>query len=106
MLIPRDLALAFDRCLTAMVQGDNEAAIGFISWLEWFRSPGLPPEPDAPPDATSFPIDQGVGLRWYQRDGVIVGYDAQVGVCYRIPVDAQPPPPLRYPPYGREKEPG
>ncbi len=103
MLTPCDLALAFDRCLTAMVQGDNEAAMGFISWLEWFRSPELPPEPDRPPDAASFPIHQWVGLRWYQRDGAIFGYDGRPGACYRIPVDAQLPPSLPYPPYGKEE---
>ncbi len=103
MLTPRDLALAFDRCLTAMVQGDNEAAMRFISWLEWFRDPTLPLEPDTPPDAASFPIHRGEGLRWYQADGAILGYDGCASCCYRIPVDAEPPP-LAHEPYGTEKD--
>ncbi len=104
MLTPHDLALAFDRCLSAMVQGDNEAAMGFISWLEWFRDPMLPLEPDTLPDAASFPISKGEGLRWYQGDGAILGYDGCASCCYRIPVDAEPPPPLPYAPYGTEKD--
>ncbi len=104
MLTPRDLALAFDRCLTAMVRGDTEAAMRFISWLEWYRLPTLPPEPDAPPDAASCPLHEGEGLRWYQADGAILGYDGCASCCYRVPVDADPPPPLPYAPYGSEND--
>ena len=83
----RELARAYDRCLMAQ-WWDGEEAARFVEWLEQFWVPDAPPPPDDLPDAVSF-----LGVRWYERSGMILGYEARRPTgCHQVPASAVPPP--------------
>ena len=82
---PRDLALAYDRVVSAHWRGETEAATAIGTWFESHWSDHAPPEPDAPPEGTSVLGGGGSGIRWYTCDEAVLGYVARRDDgCYRV----------------------
>ena len=84
---PRQLALTYDRVVSAHWRGETDTAIVLDTWFEAHWSDQAPPEPDAPPEGTSVLGDSGAGIRWYARDEAVLGYvSRRPDGCYRVPV--------------------
>ncbi|MBW3632558.1 MAG: hypothetical protein KY456_05980 [Chloroflexi bacterium] len=82
---PRDLALAYDRVVSAHWRGETEAATAVGTWFESHWSDQAPPEPDEPPESTSILGGAGSGIRWYTRDEAVLGYvSRRDDGCYRV----------------------
>ena len=93
MTSPHELALAYDRYATALWRCDDAEAEAFATWLGGHWADEESPEPGGHPNAVSVLGGAGAGIRWYARGRAIVGYVAsQSRGCYRVPVDAPPPP--------------
>jgi hypothetical protein len=87
LVSPRQLALTYDRVVSAHWRGETDTAIAFDAWFEAHWSDQAPPEPDAPPEGTSVLGDSGAGIRWYARDATVLGYvSRRPGGCYRVPM--------------------
>jgi hypothetical protein len=84
---PRQIALTYDRVVSAHWRGETDTATAFDAWFEAHWSDQAPPEPEAPPEGTSVLGDSGAGIRWYARDATILGYASRRrGGCYRVPM--------------------
>jgi hypothetical protein len=84
---PRQLALTYDRVVSAHWRGETDTAIALDTWFEAHWSDQAPPEPDAPPEGTSVLGDSGAGIRWYALDEAILGYvSRRPDGCYRVPM--------------------
>ena len=84
---PRQIALTYDRVISAHWRGETDTAIALDAWFEAHWSDQAPPEPDAPPEGTSVLGDSGAGIRWYARDEVVLGYvSRRPNGCYRVPM--------------------
>jgi hypothetical protein len=87
LVSPRQIALTYDRVVSAHWRGETEIAIAFDEWFEAHWSDQAPPEPDAPPEGTSVLGDSGAGIRWYARDATVLGYvSRRPDGCYRVPM--------------------
>jgi hypothetical protein len=87
LVSPRQIALTYDRVVSAHWRGETDAAIAFDAWFEAHWSNQAPPEPEAPPEGTSVLGDSGAGIRWYARDEVVLGYvSRRPDGCYRVPM--------------------
>jgi hypothetical protein len=83
---PRQVALTYDRVVSAHWRGETDMATAFDAWFEAHWSDQAPPEPDAPAEGTSVLGDSGAGIRWYARDEAILGYvSRRPDGCYRVP---------------------
>src|SRR3712207_6532380 len=90
---PRDLALAYDRVVSAEWRGETEAATAIGTWFEAHWSDHAPPEPDAPPEGTSVLGGGGAGIRWYTCDEAVLGYvSRRDDGCYRVNTTETLPP--------------
>jgi hypothetical protein len=90
---PRDLALAYDRVVSAHWRGETEAATAIGTWFEAHWSDQAPPEPDDPPESTSILGGAGTGIRWYTRDEAVLGYvSRRDDGCYRVRTSEAMPP--------------
>jgi len=84
---PRQIALTYDRVVSAHWRGETDTATTLDAWFEAHWSDQAPPEPDAPPEGTSVLGDSGAGIRWYARDEAILGYvSRRPNGCYRVPM--------------------
>jgi len=84
---PRQIALTYDRVVSAHWRGETETASALDAWFEAHWSNQAPPEPEAPPEGTSVLGDSGAGIRWYVRDDVVLGYvSRRPDGCYRVPM--------------------
>lgn len=84
---PRQLALTYDRVVSAHWRGETDTATALDAWFEAHWSDQAPPEPDAPPEGTSVLGDSGAGIRWYARDEAVLGYvSRRPDGCYRVRV--------------------
>jgi hypothetical protein len=84
---PRELALTYDRVVSAHWRGETDTATTLDAWFEAHWSDQAPPEPDAPPEGTSVLGDSGAGIRWYARDETVLGYvSRRPNGCYRVPM--------------------
>ncbi len=84
---PREVALAYDRVVSAHWRGETDEATSIGTWFEAHWSDQAPPEPDAPPEGTSVLGDSGAGIRWYARDEAVLGYvSRRRDGCYRVPM--------------------
>jgi hypothetical protein len=84
---PRQIALTYDRVISAHWRGETDTAAPLDSWFEAQWSDQAPPEPDAPPEGTSVLGDSGAGIRWYARDEAVLGYvSRRPNGCYRVPM--------------------
>ena len=82
---PRQIALTYDRVISAHWRGETDTATAFDEWFEAHWSDQAPPEPDAPPEGTSVLGDSGAGIRWYARDATVLGYvSRRPDGCYRV----------------------
>jgi hypothetical protein len=84
-LSPQQLALAYDRLVSARWRGEDEAADPVAMWFEahWVNQP--PPEPDAPPGGASVLGGGGRGIRWYAQGELVFGYVPGHGEgCYCV----------------------
>jgi hypothetical protein len=87
LVSPRQIALTYDRVVSAHWRGETDIAIAFDAWFEAHWSDQAPPEPDAPPEGTSVLGDSGAGIRWYARDATVLGYvSRRPDGCYRVPM--------------------
>ena len=84
---PSQIALTYDRVISAHWRGETDTAAPLDSWFEAHWSDQAPPEPDAPPEGTSVLGDAGAGIRWYARDEAVLGYvSRRPNGCYRVPM--------------------
>jgi hypothetical protein len=84
---PRQIALTYDRVVSAHWRGETDTATALDAWFEAHWSDQAPPEPDAPPEGTSVLGDSGAGIRWYTRDEAVLGYvSRRPDGCYRVPL--------------------
>ncbi len=84
---PRQIALTYDRVISAHWRGETDTATTLDAWFEAHWSDQAPPEPDAPPEGTSVLGDSGAGIRWYARDEAVLGYvSRRPNGCYRVPM--------------------
>jgi hypothetical protein len=84
---PRQIALTYDRVVSAHWRGETDTATTLDAWFEAHWSDQAPPEPDAPPEGTSVLGDSGAGIRWYARDEAVLGYvSRRPNGCYRVPM--------------------
>ena len=84
---PRQIALTYDRVVSAHWRGETDMATTLDAWFEAHWSDQAPPEPDAPPEGTSVLGDSGAGIRWYARDEAVFGYvSRRPNGCYRVPM--------------------
>ena len=87
-----ELARAYDRYVAALWRGESEEVLRFGTWLKRCWGLGGPAEPVGPPDAVSVLDGAGMSIRWYERDGHVLGYIPGVAQrCYRVPSDVAPP---------------
>jgi hypothetical protein len=85
LVSPKELALTYDRVISAHWRGETDAAITFGTWFEAHWSNQAPPEPKDPPEGTSILAGAGSGIRWYARGGYVFGYASPGNLgCYRI----------------------
>jgi len=84
---PRQIALTYDRVVSAHWRGETDTATTLDAWFEAHWSDQAPPEPDAAPEGTSVLGDSGAGIRWYARDEAVLGYvSRRPNGCYRVPM--------------------
>jgi hypothetical protein len=84
---PRQIALTYDRVVSAHWRGETDTASAFDAWFEAHWSNQAPPEPEAPPEGTSVLGDSGAGIRWYVCDDVVLGFvTRRPDGCYRVPM--------------------
>jgi hypothetical protein len=84
---PRQIALTYDRVVSAHWRGETDTATTLDAWFEAHWSDQAPPEPDAPPEGTSVLGDSGAGIRWYARGEAVLGYvSRRPNGCYRVPM--------------------
>jgi hypothetical protein len=91
MASARELAALYDRSMSALQGANGDGVATFLEWLVefWDQEPA---EPAAPPAAVSLSTPAGDGVRWYEAEGLILGYiSAGPAGCYRIPIAAEPP---------------
>ena len=82
---PRQIALTYDRVVSAHWRGETDSATALDAWFEAHWSDEAPPEPEAPPEGTSVLGDSGAGIRWYARDDLVLGYvSRRPDGCYRV----------------------
>ncbi|HLL50987.1 MAG TPA: hypothetical protein VK356_09995 [Thermomicrobiales bacterium] len=87
LVSPRQIALTYDRVVSAHWRGETDTATAFDAWFEAHWSDQAPPEPDTPPEGTSVLGDSGAGIRWYARDATVLGYvSRRPNGCYRVPM--------------------
>jgi hypothetical protein len=87
LVSPRQIALTYDRVVSAHWRGETDTATALDAWFEAHWSDQAPPEPDAPPEGTSVLGDSGAGIRWYARDEAVLGYvSRRPNGCYRVPM--------------------
>jgi hypothetical protein len=87
LVSPRQVALTYDRVVSAHWRGETNTATAFDEWFEAHWSDQAPPEPDAPPEGTSVLGGSGAGIRWYARDEAVLGYvSRRPDGCYRVPM--------------------
>lgn len=87
-----DLARGYDRYVSALWRGESAEVRRFAAWLKECWGLDGPPEPDGPPAAISALGGAGTSIRWYEGEGVVLGYIPGVAHrCYRIPNDADVP---------------
>ncbi len=91
MLSARDLATSYDRYVSARWRGDASAD-DFAVWLEAHWTCDAPSEPDDPPCAVSVLAGGRAGIRWYEREGIVLGYaPGPLRGCYWVPTGAAMP---------------
>jgi hypothetical protein len=84
---PRQIALTYDRVVSAHWRGETETASALDAWFEAHWSNQAPPEPEAPPEGTSVLGGSGAGIRWYVCDDVVLGFvSRRPDGCYRVPM--------------------
>ena len=84
---PRQIALTYDRVVSAHWRGETDTASALDAWFEAHWSNQAPPEPEAPPESTSVLGDSGAGIRWYVCDDVVLGFvTRRPDGCYRVPM--------------------
>ena len=89
---PKQLALTYDRVISAHWRGETGAVTAFGTWFESHWSDQAPPEPDEPPEGTSILGGAGSGIRWYARDELVLGYvSRRPSGCYRVQVSEAVP---------------
>ena len=87
LVSPRQIALTYDRVVSAHWRGETDTASALDAWFEAHWSDQPPPEPEAPPEGTSILGDSGAGIRWYVCDDVVLGYvSRRRDGCYRVPM--------------------
>jgi hypothetical protein len=92
LVSPRQIALTYDRVISAHWRGETDTASALDAWFEAHWSDQAPPEPEVPPDGTSVLGDSGAGIRWYARDDVVLGYvSRRPDGCYRVPMQESVP---------------
>lgn len=92
LVSPRQIALTYDRVISAHWRGEIDTASALDAWFEAHWSDQAPPEPEAPPEGTSVLGDSGAGIRWYARDDVVLGYvSRRPDGCYRVPIQESVP---------------
>lgn len=74
---PSEIALTYDRVVSAHWRGETEGATTVGNWFESHWSDQAPPEPDDPPEGMSILGGAGSGIRWYTHDDVIIGIVSQ-----------------------------
>jgi hypothetical protein len=85
LISPRQIALTYDRVVSAHWRGETDTASALDAWFEAHWSEQAPPEPEVPPEGTSVLGDSGAGIRWYVRDDVVLGYvSRRPDGCYRV----------------------
>ncbi len=93
LVSPRQIALTYDRVISAHWRGETDMASALDAWFEAHWSDEAPPEPTAPPEGTSVLGDSGAGIRWYVCDDVVLGYvSRRRDGCYRVPMQEAVPP--------------
>lgn len=91
MTTARELARSCDAYVSALWRGESEEVLRFASWLRAHRALG-PAEPASPPAPFSA-VGGGAGIGWHLLGRTVYGYIPGVAHrCYRVPVDATPPP--------------
>jgi hypothetical protein len=86
LVSPRQIALTYDRVISAHWRGETDTASALDAWFEAHWSDEAPPEPAAPPEGTSVLGGSGAGIRWYVCDDVVLGYvSRRRDGCYRVP---------------------
>jgi hypothetical protein len=92
LVSPRQIALTYDRVVSAHWRGETDTASALDAWFEAHWSDQPPPEPEAPPEGTSVLGDSGAGIRWYVCDDVVLGYvSRRPDGCYRVPLQESVP---------------
>lgn len=92
LVSPRQIALTYDRVISAHWRGETDTASALDAWFEAHWSDQAPPEPEVPPEGTSVLGDSGAGIRWYARDDVVLGYvSRRPDGCYRVPIQESVP---------------
>lgn len=92
-LNPQELARVYDRFISARWRGEDGAADIFASWIEAHWTGQAPPEPAGPPEGASVLGGAGAGIRWYERNDVLLGYvSRRGGGCYRVATSEAAPP--------------
>jgi hypothetical protein len=87
LVSPRQIALTYDRVVSAHWRGETDTASALDAWFEAHWSDQAPPEPEAPPEGTSVLGDSGAGIRWYVCDDVVLGFvSRRPDGCYRVPM--------------------
>jgi len=87
LVSPRQIALTYDRVVSAHWRGETDTASALDAWFEAHWSNQAPPEPEAAPEGTSVLGDSGAGIRWYVCDDVVLGYvSRRRDGCYRVPM--------------------
>jgi hypothetical protein len=87
LISPRQIALTYDRVVSAHWRGETDTASALDAWFEAHWSDQPPPEPEAPPEGSSVLGDSGAGIRWYVCDDVVLGYvSRRRDGCYRVPM--------------------
>lgn len=94
----RKLALLYDQYVAAVQRDDHGVVDPFADWLGAFWDEG-PPEPRSAPAAISLLGGIGRGIRWHERDGLVLGYVRgwKRRGCYQVPVPELIPAPVRLP---------
>jgi hypothetical protein len=92
LVSPRQIALTYDRVISAHWRGETDTASALDAWFEAHWSDQAPPEPEVPPEGTSVLGGSGAGIRWYARDDVVLGYvSRRSDGCYRVPLQESVP---------------
>jgi len=87
LVSPRQIALTYDRVVSAHWRGETDTASALDAWFEAHWSDQAPAEPEAPPEGTSVLGGSGAGIRWYVCDDVVLGFvSRRPDGCYRVPV--------------------